>query len=123
MAYYAVLNENNIVTQVKTAGDENDWDGEVEWEEETGLVHKRTSYNTLGGVHKLGGIPFRKNYASTGYTYDASLDAFIPPTPYPSWVLDETTCLWEAPTNPPDDGLIRGDDDWNEETKTWNSQE
>ena len=120
MAYYAVLNENNIVTQVKSAGDESDWNGEVEWEKETGLVHKRTSYNTIGGVHELGGTPFRKNYACVGYTYDDSKDAFIPPTPYPSWILNEDTCQWDAPKTYPDDGKYY---EWNEETKTWDLQE
>jgi len=57
----------------------------------------QTSYNTHGGVHLNGGIPLRKNYAEAGYIYDAGRDAFIPPSPFPSWVLDETTCLWRAP--------------------------
>ena len=64
----------------------------------------QTSYNTRGGVHILGGVPFRKNYAGIGYTYDSERDAFIPPQPYASWVLDEDTCLWNAPCAAPDDG-------------------
>ncbi len=76
----------------------------------------RTSYNTYGGVHKLGGTPFRKNYAGIGYTYDAAKDAFIPPQPWPSWTLNEDTCQWEAPTAYPDDGKMYI---WNEETTSW----
>ena len=75
---------------------------------------KQTSYNTHGGVHQLNGTPFRKNHAGIGYTYDEDRDAFIPPSPFPSWTLDETTCLWEAPTPRPD-----GDYAWNEETQAW----
>ena len=116
MAHYAELDENNIVTAVKTAGDENDWDGEKEWLAETGLVHKRTSYNTRGGVHILDGTPLRKNHAGIGYTYDEDRDAFIPPRPYNSWTLNETTCQWEAPSARPDDGKFY---EWNETTKSW----
>ena len=78
----------------------------------------RTSYNTNNGVHKLGGTPFRKNYAGIGYTYDETRDAFIPPKQYPSWTLNEDTCIWEAPVAYPDDGKRY---EWNEETTTWNS--
>jgi len=67
-------------------------------------VWKQTSYNTGGGVHKLGGTPFRKNHAGRGFTYDEDRDAFIAPQPYPSWTLNETTCRWEAPVAYPDDG-------------------
>lgn len=119
MAYYAILDKDNIVTQVKTAGDENDWNGEVEWEKETGLVHKRTSYNTNGGIHSLGGTPFRKNYAGVGYSYDSSRDAFIPPKFFDSWVLNEGTCQWEPPVTRPDDGKRY---DWNEDTQTWDEE-
>ena len=88
----------------------------------TGDVYKQTSYNTHGGVHSNGGTPFRKNYAGLGYTYDKDRDAFIPPKPYASWVLDETTCLWNAPMPYPTD---LGTPDvpkmytWNEENRTW----
>lgn len=61
----------------------------------------QTSYNTRGGVHLNGGTPLRKNYAGIGYTYDRTLDAFIPPKPNPLWVLDEETCLWNAPAEEP----------------------
>ena len=76
----------------------------------------QTSYNTHGGVHKLGGTPLRKNYAGIGFTYDAQRDAFIPPKPYNSWTLNETSCLWEPPTPYPNDDKIYR---WNESTTSW----
>ena len=76
----------------------------------------QTSYNTYGGVHANGGDPMRMNYAGVGYTYDRVRDAFIPPKPYPSWVLNEDTCLWDAPTPMPDDGQMYT---WNDETRNW----
>jgi hypothetical protein len=76
----------------------------------------QTSYNTYGGQHKNGGTPLRKNYAGVGYIYDRTKDAFIPPQPYPSWTLNDETCLWSAPTPYPTDGKTY---DWNEESKTW----
>lgn len=89
MAHFAKINEKNIVEQVIVA-DTKEWCESVlggEW--------IQTSYNTKGGVHTQGGIPFRKNYAGIGYTYDRERDAFIPPQPYPLWVLNEETCLWD----------------------------
>jgi hypothetical protein len=82
----------------------------------TNDIWKQTSYNTQGGVHKLGGTPFRKNYAGIGYTYDEAKDAFIPPQIYPSWTLSEVTCHWEAPVAYPDDDKHY---QWNEETTSW----
>jgi len=76
----------------------------------------QTSYNTIGNVHKLGGTPLRKNYAGIGFTYDRTKDAFIPPKPFVSWVLDEETCLWEAPTPMPQDNKIYS---WDEPTTSW----
>jgi hypothetical protein len=76
----------------------------------------QTSYNTHGGVHKNGGTPLRKNYAGIGFAYDAQRDAFIPPSPFPSWTLNEDTCLWDAPTPRPDDGKIYI---WDEPTTSW----
>lgn len=76
----------------------------------------QTSYNTQGGKHILGGTPLRKNYAGIGYSYDAVRDAFIPPTPYASWVLNEDTCLWDAPVAYPTDGK---DYIWDEPTVAW----
>lgn len=75
----------------------------------------QTSYNTQGGVHANGKTPLRKNYAGVGYTYDDESDAFIPPKPYASWTLNEDTCLWEAPTAKPDDGIY----EWNEDAGEW----
>ena len=76
----------------------------------------RTSYNTQGGVHKLGGTPFRKNFAGIGFTYDETRDAFIPPQNYPSWTINEDTCIWEAPVAYPADGKVY---EWNELDKSW----
>ena len=76
---------------------------------------RRMSYNTQGGVHKLGGTPFRKNYAGVGYMYDPVRDAFYAPQPYPSWTLNEDTCYWEPPVAQPEGR----DWHWNEETLTW----
>lgn len=110
MAHYAILDENNVVTQVFVGKDEEEG---TDWEAFYGGV--RTSYNTHGGVHLLGGTPFRKNYAGIGYTYDATRDAFIPPQPYPSWSLNEDTCLWDAPVTMPTDGPY----EWDEENQQW----
>jgi hypothetical protein len=79
-------------------------------------IWKQTSYNTLGGVHSNGGIPFRKNHASIGYTYDEDRDAFIPKKPYNSWILNEDTCNWEAPIAKPQDG---NEYKWNEQIQNW----
>ncbi len=76
----------------------------------------QTSYNTHGGEHKLGGTPLRKNYAGIGFTYDRVKDAFIPPKPFASWVLNEDTCLWDAPVAMPDDGKLYR---WDEATTNW----
>ena len=76
----------------------------------------QTSYNTQGGVHTQGGTPLRKNYAGIGFTYDRQKDAFIPPQPYASWVLDEETCLWNAPVAHPNDGKAYK---WDEATTSW----
>ena len=76
----------------------------------------QTSYNTYGGLHATGGTPLRKNYAGIGYTYDRTRDAFIPPQPYTSWTLDETTCLWQAPVAYPTDGKKYT---WNESAQQW----
>lgn len=76
----------------------------------------QTSYNTKGGVHANGGTPLRKNYAGIGFTYNSGIDAFIPPKPFASWLLNEDTCLWDAPVSMPDDGKIYG---WDEATTSW----
>ena len=115
MSHFAKLDENNIVTFV-TVGRQEDDGKEADLCARTGDVYKQTSYNTHGGVHALGGTPLRKNYAGIGYTYDAGRDAFIPPKPYASWVLNETTCLWDAPVAYPDDGKRYS---WDEATTSW----
>jgi hypothetical protein len=76
----------------------------------------QTSYNTRGGEHTLGGTPLRKNYAGIGYDYNRQLDAFIPPKPYASWILDEETCLWNAPVAMPTDDKRYA---WDEATTSW----
>jgi hypothetical protein len=118
MAHYAFLDENNIVTEVIVGKNENE-EG-INWEQQysfiRGQVCKRTSYNTIGGVHSLGGTPFRKNYAGIGYNYDSQKDAFIPPKPYNSWILNETTCNWDAPVARPNDNNMYK---WNEEILNW----
>jgi hypothetical protein len=84
-------------------------------------VWKQTSYNTHGGVHNNGGIPLRKNHAGKGYTYDEDRDAFIPPKPnLPSWILNESTCLWEAPIAKPTEELEENQYySWNESIINW----
>jgi hypothetical protein len=76
----------------------------------------QTSYNTYGGQHRNGGTPLRKNYAGIGYSYDRTKDAFIPPKPFASWVLNDDTCLWSAPTPMPTDDKVY---EWDETTTSW----
>jgi hypothetical protein len=113
MAHFAKLDSNNIVTFVTVGRDE---DNELELSARTGDVYKKTSFNTQAGVHVLGGIPFRKNFAGIGFTYDSTRDAFIAPKPFESWTLNEQTCNWDAPTSYPNDDKHYT---WNEETLTW----
>jgi len=119
MAHYAYLDSNSIVVMVTVGKDETELidglDAETYYAQGTPYTVKRTSYNTSGGVHSGGGVPFRKNYAGIGYTYDAVRDAFIAPKPYPSWVLDEATCRWGAPVAMPSEGLSA----WDEATVSW----
>ena len=115
MAHYAELNENNVVLQVIVGVDEPH-DGEAIYAQTTGTVWKKTSYNTFAGEHRLGGTPFRKNYAGIGYTYDPDRDAFIAPQPYPSWTLDEQTCQWNPPIQYPSDDKRY---EWDEQTTSW----
>jgi hypothetical protein len=118
MAYYAFLDENNIVTEVIPGKDEGE-DG-IDWEqwygEFRGQVCKRTSWTTEGNTHKNGGVPYRGNYAGIGYTFDHKKDAFIPPKPYESWVLVEETFQWKPPVDMPTDGQAYL---WDEETTSW----
>ena len=112
MSHFAQIDENNIVTQVLVI-EQDVVDSGLFGNPSTWI---QTSYNTHGGVHAQGGTPLRKNYAGIGYTYDSTRDAFIPPKPFNSWILNETTCLYEAPTIMPDDGKIYN---WDEETLSW----
>jgi len=116
MAHYTFINENYIVTEVIVGKDDSNFDWENHYGNIRGQLCKRTSYNTVGNVHLTGGTPFRKNYAGIGYTYDPIRDAFIPPKPFPSWVLNENTCLWEAPIAYPTNGNKYL---WNEEGSVW----
>ena len=116
MAHFAELDENNIVIQVIPAHDIYEDTGEELYQSITGKVWKRTSYNTVEGVHLKGGIPFRKNYAGIGWKYDEVKDAFIPPKPFNSWILDENKCIWKATIEYPQDGL---DYKWDESMVNW----
>lgn len=93
----------------------------------TNDIWKQTSYNTIGGEHRLGGTPFRKNFAGIGYKYDQTRDAFIPPKPFSSWILNEETCLWEAPVNQPELTQEQRDNnnyyEWNETNQNWDLKE
>lgn len=115
MSHFAKLDENNVVVFV-TVGRKEDDGKEAELLARTGDVYKQTSYNTRGGVHMLGGMPLRKNFAGIGYTYDEQRDAFIPPKPYESWILNEDTCLWSSPTPIPNDS---NEYKWDESLLVW----
>ena len=128
MASFAKLNSNNIVERVESVVNEVIKDSNGVEQESIGVQFlrtlynepnanwKQTSYNTKGGIHSEGGIPFRKNHAGIGYTYDQQRDAFISPKPYNSWILNETTCNWDAPVAYPNDGQFYK---WNEEILNW----
>jgi hypothetical protein len=124
MSHFAKLDENNIVIFV-TVGRQEDDGREQELFERTGDVYRQTSYNTRGGVHynPETGEPsedqtkaLRFNYAGIGFTYDEDRDAFIPPKPFESWVLNNYTCLWEAPEPYPEDGEAYS---WDEDAGEW----
>jgi hypothetical protein len=117
MAHFAEVDENNIVLRVLVVDDLHESNGQEFLATTLGLggTWIKTSYNTLGGVHSNGGTPLRKNYAGIGYTYDSVRDAFISPKPYPSWILDEESCVYEAPVARPTEGRYT----WNEETTSW----
>jgi|TARA_B100000085_G_C18382795_1_gene447119 hypothetical protein len=121
MAHFAKLGTGNIVERVEVVSND------IATDEQTGVdflnnlygtrdTWKQTSYNTKGGVHLLGGTPFRKNYGGIDYTYDQTKDAFIPPKPFDSWTLNETTCIWEAPVAYPSDDK---DYEWDESSTSW----
>ena len=128
MASFAKLNSENIVITVHSVVNEVITDSNGIEQETIGIQFlknlynepnanwKQTSYNTVGGVHLLGGIPFRKNHAGIGMTYDETRDAFIPPKPYNSWILNEQTCNWESPVAKPQDNNKYT---WNEQIQNW----
>jgi hypothetical protein len=112
MSHFARIDENNTVIDIIVI--EQDVVDTGLFGEPTSWI--QTSYNTSGGVHKLGGTPLRKNYAGIGYTYDVTRDAFIPPKPFDSWILNEDTCWYEAPTPMPTDDKMYS---WSEVTLSW----
>ena len=117
MAHFAEIYENGVVLRVLVVDNAQENDGQNFLANILGLggTWIKTSYNTNAGVHSKGGTPLRKNYAGIGYTYDSGRDAFIAPKPYPSWVLNETSCVYEAPVARPTEGRYT----WNEETTSW----
>jgi len=126
MASFAKIGLNNKVIEVLSVHNNELKDANGVEQENIGIdfltkltgwaIWKQTSYNTSGGVHKLGGTPLRKNHAAIGYTYDEDRNAFIEPKPFNSWILNETTCKWEAPIALPDRENTYY---WNEETQQW----
>jgi len=128
MASFAKLNSENIVERVESVVNEVLKDSNGVEQENIGIeflktlynepnaVWKQSSYNTVRGIHLLGGTPFRKNHAGIGFTYDQTRDAFIEKKPFNSWILNETTCQWEAPVAYPNDGQFYK---WNEEILNW----
>ena len=130
MASFAKIENNIVITVVSVVNEVIKDSNGIEQENigieflktlynEPNAIWKQTSYNTNAGVHSLGGTPFRKNHAGIGYTYDQTRDAFISPKPFNSWILNETTCLWEAPVTYPVDSNINNIYKWNEEILNW----
>jgi hypothetical protein len=126
MASFAKIGLNNKVIEIQSLVNEVLHDSNGVEQEAIGIdfltkltgwaIWKQTSYNTHGGVHSSGGTPLRKNHAGIGYTYDETRDAFIAPKPFNSWILNEQTCLWEAPIAKPND---ENKYNWNELTLSW----
>ena len=125
MAYFAKLDENNIVLAVHSVenaellvdGIENEQKGIAFLQSIHGHpTWKQTSFHMTAGVHQMGKPAFRKNFAAIGYSYDPVRDAFVPPKPFPSWVLDEATCFWDAPVAYPNDGSFYH---WVEDAQIW----
>jgi len=114
MSHFARV-ENGLVTQVIVA--EQDFVDSLP--QEAGVRWIQTSYNTSQGIHSLGGTPLRKNFAAEGFVYLDELDAFAPPRPSPHWVLNQSTCQWEAPFPPPNDGAVY---DWNDYLPGWEAR-
>ena len=123
MAHFAEIDAEGTVLRVLVVADAQEDRGQEFLADDLGLggTWKKTSYNTVGGVHTGGGTPYRKNYAGIGFKYDNALDAFIPPKPFASWDLNEDTCLWEAPTPMPvEEGKFFT---WDEDTTSWKEVE
>jgi hypothetical protein len=116
LAHFAKLDENNLVTQIVVTDNEMPNEGYDWLQKNLPGVWIQTSYNTLAGKHSQGKTPLRKNFAGIGFTYDKKLDAFIPPKPYNSWILDKETCQWQAPIPMPID---ENNYIWDEELATW----
>lgn len=116
MAHFAQIDGNNLVVQVLVTDDRKPNEGHDWLVERFGGTWIKTSFNTYGGQHLKGGTPLRKNFAGPDFTYDPDLDAFIPPKPTESWVLNEETCLWESPIPYPDDGKSYV---WDEDSVNW----
>jgi hypothetical protein len=114
MAHFAEISEDGIVLRVLVTDNSLPNEGKDWLEDNLGGTWVQTSYNTLAGIHSQGEVPFRMNYAGIGFTYNPDRDAFIPPQPYPSWSLDETTCTWEAPYPMPDHPAT-----WDENLQQW----
>jgi len=122
MAYYAFLDSKNVVTEVIAGNDESTGDWETHYAEFRGQTCKRTSINTYGGVHNGNKEPFRKNYAGIGFTYDQFRDAFIPPKTHPTWIFNETKCIWEPNIPLPSDAVANGGHQrymWDDITNNW----
>jgi hypothetical protein len=130
MASFAKIGLNGKVIEVQSVVNEVLHDANGVQQENIGIdfltkltgwaIWKQTSYNTHGGVHSSGGTPFRKNHAGIGYTYDETRDAFIPPKPFNSWILNEDTCLWNAPVAMPTTDLENNEYySWNESIINW----
>lgn len=116
MAHFAKLDENNLVTQIIVTDNEMPNEG-LDWlQKNLPGIWIQTSYNTFAGEHSHGKTPLRKNFAGIGFTYDKKLDAFIPPKPYNSWILDKETCQWQAPIPMPTD---ENNYIWDEESGDW----
>ena len=118
MAHFAEIDGDGTVLRVLVVSNEQEDRGQEFLADDLGLggTWVKTSYNTVAGEHRTGGTPFRKNYAGIGFKYDATRDAFIPPKPFASWVLNEDTCVWDAPTPMPTDGKLYT---WDEDTTSW----
>lgn len=119
MAHFAELDENNIVLRTLVVDNEHEDRGSDYLSVDCGLGGRwiQTSYNTINGEHRKGGSPMRKNFAGTGMIYDEARDAFYPPQPYPSWVLNEDTCEWRAPVAMPTPHPLCYS--WEEDTQEW----